>query len=221
MPMSTTCGHCGRLVHVSAVSALHIAAVPMSSPSTAYMEAAFKCPNCLRLSVASERRHDLGSSSSVVNHGGAADDAPWREPAWLPRLREVREFDDVPEHIGQAASEATLCLSVGAYRAVGSLARAVIEATAKDKGAGGGSLAGRIDALRNADHVREHTKEQAHEVRHFGNDMAHGDFVDPVTREEAEEVIELLAEILDEVYQSPARLQKRKLARLAKKTEGA
>lgn len=110
---------------------------------------------------------------------------------------------------------------MGAFRAVGSLARAVVEATAKDKGITTGRLADKIDALAQAGHVREHTKEQAHEVRHFGNDMAHGDFTDPVTQEEAEEVIELMAEVLDEVYQSPARLAARKQARLAKKQQGS
>jgi Ser-tRNA(Ala) deacylase AlaX len=137
----------------------------------------------------------------------------------MPRLEERRDFEDVPAHIAEAASEATLCLSVGAFRAAGALARAVIEATAKDKGAEGKTLEKRIDALRDADHIRKHTREQAHEIRHFGNDMAHGDFVELVTEEEAEEVVELMTEVLDEVYQSPARLLKRKTARLAKKGE--
>lgn len=47
--------------------------------------------------------------------------------------------------------------------------------------------------------------------------MAHGDFAATVTREEADEIIELMCEILDEVYQQPARLAKRKAARLAVK----
>jgi hypothetical protein len=122
----------------------------------------------------------------------------------------------VPAHIADAATEATLCLSAGAYRAVGSLARAVIEATSKDRGAEGTNLEKRIEALHAAGEVRRHTKDQAHEVRHFGNEMAHGDFIDPVTKEEAEEVIVLMAEVLDEVYQSPARLARRRQAREAK-----
>lgn len=112
---------------------------------------------------------------------------------------------------------------MGAYRAVGSLARAVIEATAKDKQAGGKGLFQRIEALYGGEHIRLHTKEQAHEIRHFGNDMAHGDFVQLVTEAEAEEVIELMAEVLEEVYRSPARLARLKTARLtsaAKPSDG-
>ena len=215
---STTCGYCGRLAHMEAASGLHEIADQFGRGST--LQAVYKCPNCLRLNLATEHHADDyggGHGSRVLPMAEAANDARWYSANWLPRLGEVREFPDVPDHIAQAAKEATLCLSVGAYRAVGALARAVIEATAKDKGAEGRNLENRIDALRDADHIRTHTQEQAHEVRHFGNDMAHGDFVDPVTKEEAEEVIELMAEVLDEVYQSPARLAARRTARLAKK----
>jgi hypothetical protein len=166
------------------------------------VEQAFQCDNCGRLNLHSLIRSEEGSGE------------------WSPRHQERRKFPDVPEHIAEAASEATLCHSVGAHRAVGSLARAVIEATAKDRGAAGGNLAARIDALRLRDDLREHTKEQAHEIRHFGNDMAHGDFIDPVTEEEAAEVIALMSEVLSEVYQAPAQLQRVRAARLAKQQKG-
>jgi len=198
-------------------SGLHIIADQYGGGGTA--EAVYKCPNCLHLNLAKEHSPGRGGGGSAVAPTTSAGDAPWGSPTWLPRFGEVREFQDVPDHIAQAATEATLCLSVGAYRAVGSLARAVIEATAKDKEAEGRDLKARIDALRDADHIRTHTQEQAHEVRYFGNNMAHGDFVDPVTKEEAEEVVELMAEVLDEVYQSPARLLKLKAARIAKKEQ--
>jgi hypothetical protein len=175
-------------------------------------EQAFTCDNCHRLSIRTQRLRaseedgwDLGESHIIDSE------------EWTPRSREERDFPDVPPHIASAASEATVCLSASAYRAVGSLARAVMEATAKDRGAAGSNLEKRIDALHAADEVRSHTKEQAHEIRHFGNDMAHGDFADPVNREEAEEVIQLMVEVLDEVYQSPARLARRKEAREVRK----
>jgi hypothetical protein len=43
-------------------------------------------------------------------------------------------------------------------------------------------------------------------IRGYGNEMAHGDFVVPVSAQESALVIQLRGEILDEVYQSPARL---------------
>ena len=174
-------------------------------------EQAFTCDHCRRVIVRTRR---LGYPEVDDWTGGEGRTVFGEE--WTPRSREERDFEDVPAHIAIAATEATLCLSVGAFRAVGSLARAVLEATAKDRDAAGSSLEGRIDALHTADEIRRHTRDQAHEVRLFGNDMAHGDFVDPVSREEAEEILELMAEVLDEVYQSPSRLARRRQARQAK-----
>ena len=134
---------------------------------------------------------------------------------WTPQPHQQRDYPDVPPHIASAATETTLCLSTGAYRAVGALARAVIEATAKHQGASkDDNLVKKIDGLVQ----RQHVKDQAHEIRMFGNTMAHGDFTDPTTSEEAAEIIELMDAILDEVYQSPAKLARRKAAREAKKT---
>ncbi|MGJ3510141.1 DUF4145 domain-containing protein [Enemella sp. A6] len=200
---------------MDAASGLHF----IVARSRLHIEAAYKCQNCLRLSLAAETLSSNERTSTQVSGPEAANARNWRAPRWMPRYKEIVEFKDVPPHIAEAASEATLCLSAGAFRAVGSLARAVIEATCKHSDAKGRNLEERIDGLYASDRIRNHTKEQAHEVRHFGNDMAHGDFADPVTKEEAEEIIELMAEVLDEVYQSPARLQQRKAARLARKGE--
>lgn len=211
---SAECGHCGRLVHMEAASGLVLAPGKWGS---SVMQSAYLCPNCHRMSVASEST-DRYVDDPEVDACDAAQSYEWGPyVSWLPKLGDQREFLDVPDHIAGAASEATQCLSIGAYRGAGAIARAVIEAIAKDKQVGGKDLHSRIEALHSCDHIRKHTKDQAHEIRHFGNDMAHGDFIDPVSREEAEEVIELMAEVLDEVYQSPARLSRRKAARLSKR----
>jgi len=48
--------------------------------------------------------------------------------------------------------------------------------------------------------IRPGIAEAAHEVRHLGNDMAHGDFAEQVDHEEAELALELVAAILDELW---------------------
>lgn len=185
--------------------------------SGAFTQAAYVCPNCHRLNIATEHSDDYVADVEV-RPSEYADKHQWNGfVSWVPQRGKQQEFPDVPEHIASAATEATLCLSVGAYRAVGALARAVVEATAKDKEAKGRDLYNRIEALAEGQHIRSHTKEQAHEIRHFGNDMAHGDFADAITEEEATEIVELMAEVLNEVYQSPARLAKVREAREAKK----
>ncbi|ORW43335.1 hypothetical protein AWB90_18250 [Mycobacterium paraense] len=126
---------------------------------------------------------------------------------WKPSPGETQAYPDVPTHIAEAATEAFESHAGQHYRASILLARAVIEATAKQAGITTGNLKAKIDELANKSLIRPHIKEVAHSIREFGNDMAHGDFVAPVSAEESDLVIELMGEILNEVFQSPAKLQ--------------
>lgn len=184
-----------------------------ADPWNGMVMAAYACANCRGINVAYESvRRNAGRE---VDYSDATT-YPWAwGSAWLPSETAQDSFPDVPPDIAGAASEATLCASVGAYRAVGSLARAVLEATAKDLGITQRSLQAKIDELASQDYIRDLVKEQAHEIRHFGNDMAHGDFANPVEEDEAREIIGLMREVLREVYQAPA-----ELGRLRARREG-
>src|SRR6185437_16591865 len=60
---------------------------------------------------------------------------------WMPLPGTRPEsFADVPRTVADAASEAILCMQAGALRGAILLARAVIEATAKDQSVRSGSL---------------------------------------------------------------------------------
>ena len=140
-------------------------------------QAAFSCNNCTKLSI----------GSAVIRtreYGGSVDKDQWwneREHIrWQPQTVGGKDFPGVPGHIGSAADEAHQCRSVEALRAAIVLARAVIEATCKDKGVTSGPLASKIDQMEAAGHIRGFTKDAAHELRHLGNNMAHGDFVGQV-----------------------------------------
>jgi Domain of unknown function (DUF4145) len=124
----------------------------------------------------------------------------------------------VPSHIASAASEAYVCQSVDAYRGAGALGRAVVEAVAKDKGITESRLVDKIEKMEKLHLIRPDIRDGAHEVRPLGNDMAHGDFIDPVDETETAETLELMSEILNEVYQSPAKIARRQVARQAKGT---
>ncbi|MGV0812737.1 DUF4145 domain-containing protein [Mycolicibacterium boenickei] len=137
---------------------------------------------------------------------------------WVPTAGATHKYPDVPAHIADAATEAYECHSAQHYRAAILLARAVIEATAKDKGVTKGNLYAKIEELAKQDFIRPRIKAVAHGIRDYGNDMAHGDFVEPVDAEESQLVIELMGEILDEVFQSPARLDRVQAAVEARKT---
>jgi len=138
-----------------------------------------------------------------------------------PQHVQDKAFPDVPPHIADAANEAYRCFSISAYRASTLLARSVIEATAKSLNHTTGTLVAKIDAMYAANQIREFVKEGAHEVRYLGNDMAHGDFVDPVEAEEAELALSLMDEVLEEIFQAPARVANARALRLLKKNASA
>jgi len=140
---------------------------------------------------------------------------------WLPIQGTQREFLDVPEEIAGAAVEAWTCFAAGSARGAVALARAVVEATAKAKGITTGTLNAKIDALAAATLIRPGVRDQAHTIRSLGNDVAHGDLGVALLREEAEEVLELMGEVLNEVFQSPARSARLTAAREARQNAAA
>lgn len=208
---STVCGWCTRFANMTRVGP----AVKVDQYPIVHIFALFSCDYCNAGSMAmvTVGSSELGGYDNELDHLLGIQE---RELQWLPSRGTPQPYDDVPDHIASAASEAHQCRSIHANRAAVLMARAVVEATAKEKDVTKGPLSEKIDALHKQGLVRELVKDQAHEIRHLGNDMAHGDFVDPVTDEEADETLTLMAEVLEEVFQAPARLERVRQARLAK-----
>lgn len=178
---------------------------------------AFKCSVCNAQSIATGgvSAGAVGSVGGGLN--GYADEMTGSGLAWFPAAGETQVYPDVPDHIAGAATEAFECASQKHNRAAVLLCRSVIEATAKEKNITAGKLFNKIEELEKQGFIRLHLKEAAHTVREFGNDMAHGDFVDPISDEDTQLVIELMAEILNEVFQSPAKIKRAQAAALARK----
>lgn len=188
------------------------AVVTMSGVLRDRVMGCFSCDGCAALNLAigtgwtRERNDPLAWLAAKKNLAWQPQPAP-EEPEW--------EFPDVPAQIADAASEAYACWHrADANRAAVLMARAVIEATAKNKGFKKGGLLDKIDAM--GDLIRPHVRQGAHEIRLLGNEMAHGDFVGYVSDEDAKLVLTLMSEVLDDVYQSPARVAKAQAAREAR-----
>lgn len=172
----------------------------------------FVCDECGVLSVAELWDHSVSPSSAK-----SVMDAPDSAVVWHPANALGKDFPDVPGHIAAAASEAHTCHSVNAYRSAILMSRAVVEATAKDKGVTSGTLAAKIAQLETDGFVRALIKDTADEIRFLGNDMAHGDFVTAVDEVDSADVLAFMDEVLEEVYQAPARVNARKAERTARK----
>jgi len=186
--------------------------------------ACFRCDGCGALSIRSMWTGD-GVNPDLDAAGIAAMltlESPFPEAGaetrWYPAGTRGKPYPDVPAQIAAAASEAHSCMAVEACRGAVILARSVIEATAKDKGMPAGTLVTKIDAMHEARLIREDIRDGAHEVRYLANDAAHGDFAEPVPQADAELILTLMDEVLEEVYQSPARVARRRAARLDRGT---
>lgn len=203
------CGWCGTIAHMSPAGQVVIHHDIHAGQKVAC--GPFKCAKCGRMSIGVH----LSPGRNVGTYG--MDTWHYDPPhIWSPTYVEGQDFEDVPEHIAVAAGEAYKSSSIGNDMSAILMARTVIEATAKDRGITSGSLAAKIDAMEAAGLIRAHVRESAHEVRHFGNDMAHGDITVQVEVEDVAEVLALMNEILNEVYQGPARLEKVRARRLAR-----
>ncbi|MEV8242120.1 DUF4145 domain-containing protein [Microbacterium testaceum] len=183
------------------------------SDSGKSLQAVATCDNCGHASLA------LAHSYAQVGnpYEGYFDNTPDENFEWFPRVGSSPEFPDVPEHIAGAAREAHSSFSINAFMAAILMARTVVEATAKAKGITAGNLLSKIDAMAGQNVIREDTRVAAHEIRHLGNDMAHGDIADLPVAEDVADVLSLMDEVLNEVFQGPA-----KTARLrARRSSGA
>ncbi|WP_197024981.1 DUF4145 domain-containing protein [Microbacterium sp. K19] len=165
------------------------------------LQAVATCDNCRRASLA-ESFNYATTGNDPKTHFQYTDDASF---VWYPRVGAAPLFPDVPEHIARAAKEAHGAESINAYMSAILMARTVVEATAKAKGITKGMLVAKIDAMAAQSYIRADTKDAAHEIRHFGNDMAHGDIEDLPNADDVRDVLVLMDEILSEVFQGPAR----------------
>lgn len=205
------CWHCDSISHMTR----HKDAVWVDGDANGWaVQAAFICDHCGYLQIARSGADQSAAKDAAHANAMMSKFPDWE---WWPQVGVAREFADVPSHVADAASEAHRCYSIQAYRGATALARAVIEASAKEVGITKGVLHKKIEELEKAGHVRAHIREAAHEVRHLGNEVAHGDFVDPIAEDEAEEALALMAEVLQEVFQSPARVRRVRERREAKK----
>lgn len=173
----------------------------------------YRCDSCLVLSVGL-----LAISSNSARYVDAAFEDYNAHIIWLPHKNLGRRFDDVPDPIASAASEAYACYSIRSYRASVLLARSVVEAVAKEQGLTEGSLYNKITALQSQGILKPLTAETAHEIRLLGNEMAHGDFVEDISEEDCDDVLNFMAGILSEIYQQPALLTRYRDQRLRRST---
>lgn len=207
---SATCGWCSRFSNLTKVGPI------LEQPRRGFGQlttimGSYSCDYCNHLLVGvyfvEDERLRYTEAAELIHEFS-------NEVIWHPRTGVGKEFPDVPQVIADGASEVHACLSIGAARAAVALARAVLEAAAKEQGVEQGTLEQKIDKLHDRGLIRENVREVAHELRLNGNEVAHGDLVaEPITLEDAQDVADLLDEMLHDLYQSGARMNRVKRRR--------
>lgn len=200
--MTRACPHCHALSHFTDRWSSDYYEDEYSDPQ--FMAFAQQCDNC-------------GKPVCGVGPPEGAEDEEEYELIWPLVVAQVA-FPDVPEVIAGAAREAHQALAAGASRASAAMARATVEATAKDKGITQGNLESKINRLASADHISEAMREAAHEIRFAGNAAAHGDILsEPISVADATEIVDLMDAILERVYQEPAKVERVRASREARR----
>lgn len=120
--------------------------------------------------------------------------------------------ENIPVEIRQDLDEAKRCLQTDAFRATAVMARRSIQACEIDKGAKKDKLAEQISELAASGVITKDVKEWADLVRWVGNDGAHPGG-QPVTKEDAEEILNLAEQLLHVVYVTTAAAKAMKKAR--------
>ncbi len=116
--------------------------------------------------------------------------------------------EEIPEPIDSEFGEANLCFAIGAYKACVSMCMTVLEALWRQQNASG------LNDLKGKGIISSRLFDQATEIRLWAGIVKHELIHETVTREETEELLTYLEEILHDVYVRPARS-----AALAKKRE--
>lgn len=197
-PMPTReCGWCHALAHLEPVLPARTVATDAGLGLIA-LTSAFACAGCKKLSI-------------VTWVTGTRGDEPGDddEQVWHPMDIDAREYPaDVDPRVAGLATEAHASLSANAPHAASLMARAAIEAAARTKDITDGGAQAKINALRDKHIIRPDVAAAANEVRLLANEVAHDDLEAPVSPADARLAIEIMDEVINDVFLGPAKLQR-------------
>jgi hypothetical protein len=200
---ATLCAYCGNN---STMLPRYTAVLEQrkNGPSYSFVyRTAAACSHCSELMIASYESVKSGLASANSREVGDAIRDTY-SVQWTPRTAGSFKYPFVPEHIARAAEEAHQDAQINNFMSAILMARTTVEATAKDKGITKGRLVEKIDELKEQGHIRKPIADAAHEIRHFGNDMAHGDITDLPDGQDVEDILALMDAVLRDVYETTA-----------------
>lgn len=182
MSLSIYCPYCHKYTYLTTLA---------SSPTETGSWSMGKCNSCFKVVLVEDGTRKI-----------------YPEP--LPKLID----DRIVEAVKRDFQEATVCFSVGAFRAAAIMARRALQSICLDKGAKEkDKLSNQIEWLFKQGIITKDLKKWAEEVRLVGNDAAHPQKPEndpPVTKEDAEDILQLLEQFCQVLYVAPKIAEERR-----------
>jgi hypothetical protein len=168
-----------------------------------------KCMGCSDSIVVVERRVQARPPG---NGGDVFEGIHW----WpLPGLGDLDP--DIPPQVSSAYSEGMRALSAKAARAAVVMFRGMLAEIVADKGSAAAqaknSLYAKLEQMSQDGSLHPSLVDWAKEIRLIANAAAHPDALDPVSEEEAGDLARLCRQMLNVVYEVPARIARNRAAR--------
>jgi hypothetical protein len=151
--------------------------------------------------------------------GGASGNVTWHGIYWWPTPGMRTGDPDISAEVADAMAEGHRCLAVNAPRAAVTMFRAALALVVEDKGSAAAkakpTLYRQLEQMGADGDLDAALKDFATEVRVLGNAGAHPATLDPVSMDDARELSDYMAHLLQYLYVMPARVQRSKVKRSA------
>lgn len=115
--------------------------------------------------------------------------------------------DEIPPPIKEEFEEANLCFAIGAYRACAAMCQRTLESLCQNKEVSG------LNQLRDDGIISHRLFDRATEIRLWAGIVKHKPIAESVSKDDAEELLTYLEDILNHVYVEPAHYKARKQKR--------
>jgi hypothetical protein len=115
--------------------------------------------------------------------------------------------DKIPPPVKDEFEEANLCFAIGAYRACAAMCQRTLESLCQNKKVSG------LNQLRDDGIISSRLFDRATEIRLWAGIVKHKPIAESVSKDDAEELLTYLDDILNHVYVEPAHYKARKKKR--------
>lgn len=164
------------------------------------------CRHCKQGLAVVEERHTAEEPSRLRRGGGVIS---FRGFHWWP-LPNTQLSSDIPADIASAFAEAVTALAANCPRAAAVMARRTLEAIMADKGETQGVLTDRLKNLAAKGVLQPTLVDWTKEVRLVGNIGAHFDPIKQISKDDAQQLISFIRELMRYLYEFPADLARRR-----------